>query len=1022
MDVQLPIDRLTRSVVAALVLSGISFCYMNFSSWWFDVQRNQGTKFNPSAPVVMNSVADESVLKWFPENAWVRQAHNSVRNGRQFLFWNEDDQKEIAPTGSSEIPGLKIGLKPIAIVWKDEDPGAAPIVTTADSARVTLSERFSLQNSTVGRIVSGWLTGNVVIQGPNGLHITGHEFYVDEMSMNLRSRQPVEFRWDGHIGRAEGGVEIALERDSEDGNGLTSVSDIKLVTLNGPVICDLNHDGQRNQDVTHLQITAPSRFEFDPKTNVGTFHGMLGSGDFTQADVLVKRFSEGEPDRMWCPELTVEFHPKIEPETGRVEDSRLRLGKVSAVGSESRRVRFLSPEHDVGARMMQLDYLVGARRLDMFGTLQDGRSATEHKKQLVRILQQGKELLVPHLRVLHGVGTGIERIECLGRGYIRQSGELTREQDESARVQQVAASVVWNRQLSVQRGAEGMTHTMSLQGGGIVALPERQMRLAGRTINMTLLTATDAEKFGSSTEFSLSMTEAQPKKLIAKGDVIIRSPQVSGELKDQLTVYFHPGGDSSDNTVSVISQSKEFSPSEEDSGSKAVVQQERDRGHTEFLGKEMTAHVVLSQKSDTEQTWSSVRLTGDVKVEHHGLDPDDEYTAEGSTFIAENGLGELADIKLFGSPAILKSLTGHVEGLRIDLHQAEDVAEINGSGKLRMVMDQDLDGKQLPGPVPMLIYWTDHMDVRDRQAHFVGGIRIEFEGVQYAASDQQIHDTEIRTPELKVYFAEPISLTGGQRPGQLVATAGQSSHSPEVKRIQCVGKTIIHQESFTAGSKDGLLDAEMVDLTIWPDTGRFSGIGPGWIESTMTNSDSDSRNRRLQPVTQIRVKANHPTEIRESPFARIKASFIGRMEGNLNEREARLRNFVNITFVPVQDLDDKIDLESIPAEEMPEDSRVLQAEEVYLVAIPGTDGDEFSMTALGNARLESRDLSGDADKITYDHSKSQIVLTGEAGRMVNGRHRPSGKGPLQIMKGPWFEYNLETRQLRSKNFLLDAAN
>ena len=122
------------------------------------------------------------------------------------------------------------------------------------------------------------------------------------------------------------------------------------------------------------------------------------------------------------------------------------------------------------------------------------------------------------------------------------------------------------------------------------------------------------------------------------------------------------------------------------------------------------------------------------------------------------------------------------------------------------------------------------------------------------------------------------------------------------------------------------------------------------------------------------------------------------------------------------DLDDKIDLESIPAEEMPEDSRILQAEEVYLVAIPGTDGDEFSMTALGNARLESRDLSGDADKITYDHSKSQIVLTGEAGRMVNGRHRPSGKGPLQIMKGPWFEYNLETRQLRSKNFLLDAAN
>jgi hypothetical protein len=169
----------------------------------------------------------------------------------------------------------------------------------------------------------------------------------------------------------------------------------------------------------------------------------------------------------------------------------------------------------------------------------------------------------------------------------------------------------------------------------------------------------------------------------------------------------------------------------------------------------------------------------------------------------------------------------------------------------------------------------------------------------------------------------------------------------------------------------------------------------------------------------LRVEANAATEINKLPFTRVKVKFIERMRGNLHRREAHLRHRVKIAFAPVHNLDEKLDLELIPAEKMPPDSRTLQAEAVDIIAIPGTDGESFSITAVGNATLESLEISGDADRITYDRSKSQIVLTGEAGRLVNGRHQPIGSNQVNVLNGPWYQYNLETGQLTSQNTFLN---
>ena len=123
--------RVTRCIVAAAILCGFCLVYVNLSSRWLHVDRNGRNRPKRSAPAVLESVANQSVLKWFPENAWVRQANKSFRDGRRYLFFNKDSSKEIPAVKESDIPGLSIDLKPIAICFENEDSGAKPVFTTA---------------------------------------------------------------------------------------------------------------------------------------------------------------------------------------------------------------------------------------------------------------------------------------------------------------------------------------------------------------------------------------------------------------------------------------------------------------------------------------------------------------------------------------------------------------------------------------------------------------------------------------------------------------------------------------------------------------------------------------------------------------------------------------------------------------------------------------------------------------------------------------------------------------------------
>ena len=163
----------------------------------------------------------------------------------------------------------------------------------------------------------------------------------------------------------------------------------------------------------------------------------------------------------------------------------------------------------------------------------------------------------------------------------------------------------------------------------------------------------------------------------------------------------------------------------------------------------------------------------------------------------------------------------------------------------------------------------------------------------------------------------------------------------------------------------------------------------------------------------------------EKTFVFIHATFIGQLEGNRNERFVQLQQHVRGVFGPVRRLGDRISIDGLSVDELPEKTGSLGCENLSISVIPGNDPgeDSFSMVAESNSsdtgkgtrtpcRLESQQFSGDADKITYDHSKQQFILRADEGRQATVTYRPDG-GESQTLNGRSFQYYRDRNQLNA---------
>jgi hypothetical protein len=508
----------------------------------------------------------------------------------------------------------------------------------------------------------------------------------------------------------------------------------------------------------------------------------------------------------------------------------------------------------------------------------------------------------------------------------------------------------------------------------------------------------------------LNFARLRPRTMTARQEVQLTGPQLTGVVHEQLSVRFADPADPQNSIPAQPASQGRTTEAEQTAGDRS--------SFTHFESQTMEATIVTgSEPHGRSGQLSDVWLKGLVQVDHTAVDPEQSFNASGNVLFAGNGFDGGRNLSLFGDPAAIVSTTRRVEGQRIDLDELQREFRVEGSGRIRMVLDRGLDGKPLEKPSPLDVYWSDRMLFSGRTAHFLGNIRATLK-------DPQTHDIEMTCAGMKIHFSEDarVNRSPNSPSGRILQISagresGKDSTRPaiEIERIECQSLVSVRIDQLVAGLLDATHSAEFSDLEVNVQTGEFAAVGPGWIESTQPD-----RGNRLKVSPGVTVRSNTPTRASENPFVYVKASFIGTLTGNVNQQVVRLGQHVAGVFGPVRRLGDQVDVNTVTTADLPPQSGVLRCEQLTVSAIPGSQPGErsFSLIAESNARLELKEFSGDADHITYDHSKKQYILRGEQDRMATVSHRPGTGGDVRRLVGQKFEYYPPPRNKLTANQII----
>ena len=995
-------------MLVGIGLVALYVAYSQLTSPWLTVEQKQQQMAVSSSAPESSTVFREQAEMWFKEDPWVRNANARFGDGRKFMYFQNHELFN---------DDRSIKVDPLAMLWQD-DGSEVPYTLTAQSAQLDASTKFKLDTNEFGSPSSGQLQGDVRITGPDGLRIEGRTFSISDNALKLTTSQPVKFWWGPHRGIAHSGAEIDLLSSGErEKQGLMSISDVQRIRLLGRIDCDLFfQDEQSHSEAVQLKISAANGFEYFVPTHEATFFGFSDREIRKDNQILIERPTiSGGLDRLFCSKLTLQFQPAvIVAGEAKKRSTKLQLASIQAEGSK---VIFTSLEQNVTATMSRLKYHIEERVMELFGSV----TASTGRPKPVRIYQNSSMLTASHVLAAHDVHNQIHTIQCFGAGQIEPS-DLPSAPTPSENTGSFAAA--WTESLTIRQSPE---QNVTLKGKAKISqlnagTAEPGISLSADLIEMTGRQASDTTTAASTLPVAdqkpgMDLNRISPKELSATGDVMMTHNGVTGHVRQKLTVSFTEVASvaESPDKIKTVSESKNRTESSQPLGT------------TEFFCD--TAKASVSFARDAEQRpegqWNDVWLFGKVKIEHTGVKEDSDFAAEGNALSAKSGFSETGEISLFGDPAEARLAKRRIEGPRIDLREllsgttgVEREAAVAGSGSIRFINENGLDGKPLEKPSLVEIYWTDSMTYSDRTASFIGNIRA-------VMTNSVDHRVELTCASMKIRFIQDLQFQPQNRRKNVLQAASPETDADDgpIEWIECNSKVVVDIHQMKAGIVESRNHAEFSDLTVNMITGAFDATGSGSsgiIESTHPNSQDMPRT-----TPRAVARANTAVSTPGDAFVFVQARFIGSIEGNFKQRFVQLKQHVRGVFGPVRQMGDRILLDGLNVNELPPNTGSMRCENLSFSQIESGDSDaaaQFTMVAESNTsdgntgtrapcHLESSEISGDADKIKYDSSKQQFILLADKGRQATVSYRQAPGAAPETLTGPKFEYYRDRNQL-----------
>ncbi|MEZ6125167.1 MAG: hypothetical protein R3C49_18625 [Planctomycetaceae bacterium] len=1000
--------------MATITLAGVYVVFRSLTSPFLDVDHVTHVPGSQSAVAPVSTEYLDQARRWLPTQPWVAEATKYFHDRGRYLYCQD----------FGLLPGdHSFEVRPLAMIWHSR-PDDTPVTLVADSAQLDSTRPISMNSTELGQIASGFISGSVRIDGPDGLKIEGCTFHLSSDSMKLWSNDPVRFAWETHSGSAAGGVEIFLNGMPGTRDGLTSVTDIRRVRLNGKVVCHFLMPAERaGQDDMKLDVQAAGGFSFDVLTKTGTFAGLLPRAGETKLkdprnEVWVRRINADQSiDQLVCPELEFQFRNGDDATADDDTGGRMKLEHVVAWG---RQVVFHSKANGVLLQANEIRYAMDQRRLDIRHNNLEGSA----EKKFVQLTQADNVLRVPHIRILHAADGSVQRVECNGEGQI--SGTMPESPEGSDEdhgtpdgkfnnepPMKFAAS--WLKSLVMQVAPDLKTRLITMEGQASVSESTRDFRLSAQKIGLKLVPpvggpSRSTMESADGAQPPVGLADLQPEILKAEGNVVVDSPFGGGVLRNDLTVRFETMLAAGPIRQASLTRTETEGSSKDEKQGSAWEPPPGEK--ISFTSDSLDAVVgITSDPKNRQAEFRNMWLKGGVELVRQAADSSGSFRATGNQLYAAGTDPSAMEVKLFGDPAVVTRDTGKVEGPRLDLIQQTSEVQVQGSGRMSFLTEKGFDGSVLPEPMPLDIYWSDHMYFQGRSASFVGNIRI-------VMRDAATQNVELQCSGLTVHFSQDVRLGPSGADNEFKPIPDSSGETGAIERIECHNRVTVSIDQFADGEQTGRHRATFADLKLNLQNGDFTAFGPGDLDSVTPDEGG-----QLQGPVPATARANTPSQTTETAFVCMKTTFIGELKGNIHRRDATLTQNVVAVVAPARRVDERISLQEMPTDQLPERAGILQAELLTISSVPGhsvTDESKstpisagFAVVARGNSRLESRSLSASADVITYDHQKQQFIIRAEGDGTVIVNHRSGTGARFDQLKGKRFEYYRRTNQLNA---------
>ncbi len=484
----------------------------------------------------------DRVSSHIPDEEWIKHPGYQIRSGRTTLcfdHWTPTEEKHA------------IRMWPFAVLLESEDgrPDRAPVTIVGTAAVIRFQGVFDATgNEDPGRIVGGAVQGDAHVRGPEGLDIVGRNFTFSEDAMRLWSDEDVAFKHGQHRGTGRG-LEIELFRvGPPDGFDSIAANGVKTLTLRRNVVFDLAVGGDSAgllggpnakpaapvgpapsdaaAPAEPLHVTSEGPFRFDLLENKAVF----------QQKVRCERAVAGhKPDTLDCDRLALDFEPSTDEEKAKAAERRAKIAAgtlveddgfqmldgdlaLKSLRAEGGLARIASPSSDFEALARTIDHdpATGATTLESAG-------------ELVLTRQGTTRLASPKVEIRQPAGGGPQTVDCIGAGWIRNADETGAP----------AMAADWTDSLKRVPSADGKSEVITLTGKAAVRQLGQNFRLDGRTIEIHLepQEKTGPRPEGAEAGASLLGGKMEPKKLVALGEVKLRSPELWADA-DRLDVNF----------------------------------------------------------------------------------------------------------------------------------------------------------------------------------------------------------------------------------------------------------------------------------------------------------------------------------------------------------------------------------------------------------------------------------------------------------------------------------------------------